>query len=345
MIDGPLLRVRARATLRTLRRLGPVAVLALLAALRSSAAAARSPSTRGSTRWSVRPNRAVPLPQPADAEFLRRLSIDLLGSIPASDEARRFLDDRTPTSGRPRAAFARSVRVMPSTIDARLRRDASGAAQLRRDQTRRLEQYLFESFVSNKPYDQLAREILAADGTDPKARPAVKFYLERNADPNLLTRGPSADLLWARSPMLPMPRSSPHRPLSSGRLLRSLRLSAARLRNDRQDQAREQRQARVLRRKGGRPGDISVGLRPKEKPAWNAVRGCRAAWKLTSRISPSGPGISSRDGGWCALPASQVQPPRAVPTRRWPRESRLRRNIANRMWALMMGQGWSSRRP
>ena len=50
------------------------------------------------------------------------------------------------------------------------------------------EQYLFESFASNKPYDQLAREILAADGTDPKLRPAVKFYLERNGDPNLLTR-------------------------------------------------------------------------------------------------------------------------------------------------------------
>jgi len=50
------------------------------------------------------------------------------------------------------------------------------------------ERYLFESFLADKPYDQLAREILTADGSDPKTRSAVKFYLERNGDPNLLTR-------------------------------------------------------------------------------------------------------------------------------------------------------------
>ena len=50
------------------------------------------------------------------------------------------------------------------------------------------ERYLFDSFLANKPYDQLAREYSTADGGDPKTRPAVKFYLERTGDPNLLTR-------------------------------------------------------------------------------------------------------------------------------------------------------------
>ncbi len=38
------------------------------------------------------------------------------------------------------------------------------------------------------PYDRLVTEILSADGTDPTKRGAAKFYLDRLADPNLLTR-------------------------------------------------------------------------------------------------------------------------------------------------------------
>ena len=31
-------------------------------------------------------------------------------------------------------------------------------------------------------------EILAADGADPKLRPAARFYLDRKSEPNLITR-------------------------------------------------------------------------------------------------------------------------------------------------------------
>jgi hypothetical protein len=40
-------------------------------------------------------------------------------------------------------------------------------------------EYLRSSFAANKPYDQLVRELLSADGSDPKARAAAKFYLDR----------------------------------------------------------------------------------------------------------------------------------------------------------------------
>jgi hypothetical protein len=130
----------------------------------------------------------APAPLCTDAEFLRRLSADLLGSLPTADEARRFLQDPSPHKrsylvGRllehPRYAVH-----MARTFDVMLleRRNTEGIKQ------EQWERYLFDSFVANKPYDQLAREILTADGTDPKSRPAVKFYLERNGDPNLLTR-------------------------------------------------------------------------------------------------------------------------------------------------------------
>jgi hypothetical protein len=130
----------------------------------------------------------APSPLCSDAEFLRRLSIDLLGSLPTAEEARRFLADASPHKrsylvGRlldhPRYAVH-----MAHTFDVMLleRRNTDGIKQ------EDWERYLFESFLANKPYDQLAREILTADGTDPKSRPAVKFYLERGGDPNLLTR-------------------------------------------------------------------------------------------------------------------------------------------------------------
>jgi hypothetical protein len=129
-----------------------------------------------------------PSPLCSDAEFIRRLSLDLLGSLPTADEARRFLAEASPHKrsylvGRllehPRYAVH-----MAHTFDVALleRRNTEGIKQ------EDWEHYLFDSFLANKPYDQLAREILTADGADPKTRPAVKFYLERNGDPNLLTR-------------------------------------------------------------------------------------------------------------------------------------------------------------
>ncbi|HEX3447647.1 MAG TPA: DUF1553 domain-containing protein, partial [Isosphaeraceae bacterium] len=48
--------------------------------------------------------------------------------------------------------------------------------------------FLRGAFAANLPYNQLVSEILSADGTDPKTRGAAKFYLDRLADPNLLTR-------------------------------------------------------------------------------------------------------------------------------------------------------------
>jgi hypothetical protein len=48
--------------------------------------------------------------------------------------------------------------------------------------------YLYDSIAANKPWNQLAKEVLGADGTDEKIRFATAFYFARDAEPNLLTR-------------------------------------------------------------------------------------------------------------------------------------------------------------
>ncbi|MBY0514011.1 MAG: DUF1549 and DUF1553 domain-containing protein, partial [Gemmataceae bacterium] len=50
------------------------------------------------------------------------------------------------------------------------------------------EEYLRTAFAGNRPYDAFARELLSADGADPKTRPAAKFFLDRDLEPNLVTR-------------------------------------------------------------------------------------------------------------------------------------------------------------
>jgi hypothetical protein len=128
------------------------------------------------------------VPLASDAVFLRRVYLDLVGTIPSATATRAFLDDKTADK---RAklidrllaspAFARH---MATTFDVMLM-ERRGDKHVKSPEWQK---YLLTSFQTNKPYDQLAREILGADGSDPKLRPAAKFYLDRDVEANLLTR-------------------------------------------------------------------------------------------------------------------------------------------------------------
>ncbi len=127
-------------------------------------------------------------PPATDAEFLRRISLDLAGMIPTSAEARAFLDDPSPYK-RPKLID----RLLAAPEYARRMQDVFDAMLMeRRDDTHvpapEWRAFLRRAFADNLPYNQLVTEILSADGTDPKTRGAAKFYLDRLADPNLLTR-------------------------------------------------------------------------------------------------------------------------------------------------------------
>jgi hypothetical protein len=127
-------------------------------------------------------------PIAGDAEFLRRIYLDLIGTIPTSAEARAFLADSSPDKRAQLidALLARPehARHMQNTFDVLLIERRPDKFVPRAD----WQAYLYASFAANKPWDQLVREILSADGSDPTTRPAAKFYLDRDGEPNTLTR-------------------------------------------------------------------------------------------------------------------------------------------------------------
>ncbi len=48
--------------------------------------------------------------------------------------------------------------------------------------------YLYKSLAAQKPLDQLLREVIVSDGVDASLRPAAKFLLDRDCEPNVVTR-------------------------------------------------------------------------------------------------------------------------------------------------------------
>lgn len=130
-----------------------------------------------------------PLTPPAsDADFLRRVYLDLTGMIPTTEEARAFFAD-TSTDKRTRLvdkllATPQHARHLATFFDLMLME--------RRPQKHvdiaAWQKFLFESCATNKPYHQLVREVLSADGVDDATRPAARFLLDREGEPSALVR-------------------------------------------------------------------------------------------------------------------------------------------------------------
>jgi hypothetical protein len=137
----------------------------------------------------IEADQLVPLALPAtDAEFLRRASLDLMGRIPSTAEARAFADDPTPDK-RTRLID----RLLASPDYARHMATVFDVSLMERRPEKNVpiadwQRYLYESIAANKPYDQLVREILSADGVDAAQRAPARFYLDREGEANLLAR-------------------------------------------------------------------------------------------------------------------------------------------------------------
>jgi hypothetical protein len=123
----------------------------------------------------------------SDAEFLRRATLDTIGTLPTPEEARLFLDDTDPQK---REKWIDRLVFHPNFADYW----ANKWADLMRPNPDRvgvksvyvLDQWLRESFRANKSYDQFVREIVLAEGNNHRDGPAV-VYRDRREPPELTT--------------------------------------------------------------------------------------------------------------------------------------------------------------
>ncbi len=123
-----------------------------------------------------------------DADFLRRTCLALHGVIPTGEQARAFFADTAPDK---RAKlvdalladrqFARWMAVRLDVMLMERRAETQTKSAPWRD-------WLEESFAANRPWPALVRDIVTADGTDEKTRHLARWILERDADPNALTK-------------------------------------------------------------------------------------------------------------------------------------------------------------
>ncbi len=127
-----------------------------------------------------------------DATFIRRLTLDLAGRLPNADETSAFLADKSATkrdvlidrllaSGDYADYFANFwgalLRNQRSSINGRTEPYMRG--------TFAFHSWIRDSLASNKPYDQFAREVLAASG-DIAENPPVAWYRQVKTAQNQL---------------------------------------------------------------------------------------------------------------------------------------------------------------
>lgn len=127
-------------------------------------------------------------PQCSDADFVRRVWLDVAGMIPPSEEVRAFLaDDSTDKREKLIDRLLDSpqfIRHMTLVLDATINERLADKGVTTAD----WQVYLYKSLAAQKPLDQLLREVIVSDGVDASLRPAAKFMLDRDCEPNVVTR-------------------------------------------------------------------------------------------------------------------------------------------------------------
>ena len=112
----------------------------------------------------------------SDGEFLRRICLDLTGTLPPPHRAREFLASRDPEK---RDKLIEILLTSPEYADYMLFRIGEffrlgGGASGRVGDTQLYEEWLRQSIAENKPYDKMAVERIAAQGFDGPTR----FYYD-----------------------------------------------------------------------------------------------------------------------------------------------------------------------
>ncbi len=127
----------------------------------------------------LRKLRILPSPPATDAEFLRRVSLDLIGVPPTTDEVEAFLKDKTPEREK-RARLVGQLMKRPEYVDHWSLKWGdllkSNRKFLGQKGMWRFRDWVRQSVAENKPYNQFVYELLTARGSN-YDNPAANYFL------------------------------------------------------------------------------------------------------------------------------------------------------------------------
>ena len=269
----------------------------------------------------------------SDAEFVRRIHLDLVGCIPGTAQVRSFLNDHSPSK--------RKVlidRLLASPEHARHLALVFDVMLMERLPDRFVpkatwHEFLRRSFAANKPWDDIAREILSGDGSDPKARHRVKFFLDRGGEANVITRDISRLFLGTNLQCAQChnhPRVEEYKQEHYYGLFAFVSRSSMLIdRKSRLSLLAEKADGEVTFQSVFDPAKVTKTSLPRV-PGGAAFKDPPFDKTKAYLVAP-GPGVASKPRySRRALLAGAVTRADYLP---------FRRNIANRLWALMMGRG------
>lgn len=136
----------------------------------------------------------TPAPPTTDFEFIRRVTLDLTGRIPTADQVTRFVADSSPDK---RPQYIESLLSSPQWVDKWTNyfgdffQNNSRNTQIVRfqDGVAGFNKYIRDSLTSGKPYDQMAREIITATGTNSYTQGELNWLVG-----GVVTGGPPQDI-------------------------------------------------------------------------------------------------------------------------------------------------------
>lgn len=115
----------------------------------------------------------------SDGVFVRRVYLDVIGTLPTAEEARQFIDDPSPDK---RARLIDALLSRPEYADYWtmkwgdiLRIKSEFPINLWPNAVQAYNRWLWAALSTNKPYDQFARELLTSSGSNFRVGP-VNFY-------------------------------------------------------------------------------------------------------------------------------------------------------------------------
>ena len=113
-----------------------------------------------------------------DADFLRRVTLDLSGLPPTTDQVRAFLADPTPTQEK-REKLIEQLIASDAFIDHWTSKWSDllqvNSKFLGKEGATKFREWIRESVATNKPYDKFVHEIVTASGSN-RENPAASYY-------------------------------------------------------------------------------------------------------------------------------------------------------------------------